>query len=522
MSSNPLRSGGSDLPPPPIWSAPTLRLEKITKSFPGVRVLDGVSIDVHEGEVHALMGENGAGKSTLMKILMGLHRPDSGSILLNGEAVAITSPREALDRGVAMIHQELNPVLDLTVAENIYLGRELRTRLGLFDVRRMRAESNELLHRLQISISVDALMRSLSVAQMQLVEIAKAIAVDSRVIVMDEPTSAITESDVHTLFEHIERLRASGVAIVYISHKMDEIFKIADTISVLRDGELIRTAPAHDYDKTTLISLMVGRTLADAFPKRDVLIGEPVLEVDHWASPPSVSDISISLRRGEILGIGGLVGAGRTEFVESIFGIRRGSGDGSVRMHGHPVTIRHPGDAIRLGIALVTEDRKSTGLNVEGSVAENITLVALSKLFPRGLVQKKRESSIADDFIRQLRIKTPGRDQTVSRLSGGNQQKVVLAKWLLTDPEIIIFDDPTRGIDIGAKYDIYTLIGDLVENGRSVILISSEMGELMGLSDRIHVIAEGRLTGTLNRPEFSQERILELASQSGDSRDDHR
>jgi ABC-type sugar transport system ATPase subunit len=517
MSLTPPRSDGGPAAAERAAGAPVLRLEGITKSFPGVKVLDGVSLDVHRGEVHALMGENGAGKSTLMKILMGIHQPDAGSIVLDGSPVVVGSPRDALDRGVAMIHQELNPVLDLSVAENIHLGRELRTRAGLFDARRMRAETTALLNRLEIPLRADALMRSLSVAQMQLVEIAKAIATDSAVIVMDEPTSAITESDVHILFGHIDRLRASGVAVIYISHKMDEIFRIADTISVLRDGELVRTAPTRDYDEPTLISLMVGRTLADAFPKRDVTIGEPVLEVDHWSSPPVVRDVSISLRRGEVLGIGGLIGAGRTEFVESLFGITAGSGEGPIRVHGRPAKIRHPRDAIRLGIALVTEDRKSTGLNLEGSVAENVTLVSLASLFPRGILQKRKEASIADDFIRRLRIKTPGRDQIVSRLSGGNQQKVVLAKWLLTEPKIIIFDDPTRGIDIGAKHDIYTLIGDLVESGRSVILISSEMGELMGLSDRIHVFAEGRLVGTLNRPEFSQERILELASQFGET-----
>jgi ABC-type sugar transport system ATPase subunit len=521
MSSPPPRSDPARPSVPAQAGQAVLRFEGITKSFPGVRVLDGVSLDVHRGEVHALMGENGAGKSTLMKILMGIHRADAGSILLDGVPVVVTSPRDALDRGVAMIHQELNPVLDLSVAENIHLGRELRTRAGLFDARRMRSETTALLKRLDIPIRADSLMRTLSVAQMQLIEIAKAIATESSVIVMDEPTSAITESDVHTLFGHIERLRTSGVAIVYISHKMDEIFRIADTISVLRDGELIRTAPVSDFNEPTLISLMVGRTLADAFPKREVSIGEPVLEVDHWSSPPVVSDVSISLRRGEVLGIGGLIGAGRTEFVESLFGITSGSGKGPIRFEGRPVTIRHPQDAIRLGIALITEDRKSTGLNLEGTVSENVTLVSLSTLFPRGILQKRKEATIADDFIRRLRIKTPNRDQLVSRLSGGNQQKVVLAKWLLTEPKIIIFDDPTRGIDIGAKHDIYTLIGDLVEAGRSVILISSEMGELMGLSDRIHVFAEGRLAGTLDRPEFSQERILELASQFGEDRDDN-
>lgn len=506
---------GSTRPVQPNAQEPVLRLAHISKSFPGVRVLDDVSIDVRRGEVHALMGENGAGKSTLMKILMGIHQPDSGTVDVDGKRVDIASPRQALDLGISMIHQELNPVLDLPVYENIYLGRELRTRTGLADARRMRAETTALLSRLEIPVAANRPMRSLSVAQMQLVEIAKAISVESKVVIMDEPTSAITEADVDILFRHIERLRDGGVAVIYISHKMDEIFRISDSISVLRDGALIRTDAVSAFDERTLIALMVGRSLDDAFPKREVEIGETVLSVTGWSSPPAVSDISIELRSGEVLGIGGLVGAGRSEFVESLFGIRHGSGTKPTLLHGKPVVFRHPKDAIKRRIALVTEDRKGSGLNLAGSVAENISLVALSKLFPSGLVRRPVEARIADDFIERLKIKTPNRNQLLARLSGGNQQKVVLAKWLLTEPEIIIFDDPTRGIDIGAKYDIYHLIGDLVEAGRSVILISSEMGELMGLSDRIHVIAEGRLTGTLDRPEFSQERILELASRFG-------
>lgn len=499
-----------------------LELENISKSFPGVRVLDDVSVAVHAGEVHSLMGENGAGKSTLMKILMGIYKPDAGTITINGEAVVVDGPRDALDRGVAMIHQELNPVLDQTVYENIYLGREIRGFAGLYDATRMRAQTDELLQRLGIAIDANRIMRTLSVAQMQLVEIAKAIALESRVIIMDEPTSAITESDVEVLFHHIAQLRSSGVGIIYISHKMDEIFRISDTISVLRDGKLIRTDKVSAYDESTLISLMVGRELAESFPKREVEIGETVLEVSGWESPPLVRDVSLSLRRGEVLGLAGLVGAGRSEFVESLFGIRPGSGSAPVRINGKDVRIRRPKDAIAHGLALVTEDRKVTGLNLEGSVAENITIVNLAKLFPSGIVSGRTENRIADGYIEQLRIKTPRREQVVSRLSGGNQQKVVLAKWLLTQPQIIIFDEPTRGIDIGAKYDVYTLIGDLVAAGRSVILISSEMSELMGLSDRIHVLAEGRLTGTLDRPEFSQERILELASQFGNTTNEDR
>lgn len=498
-------------------SEPLLCLEGISKSFAGVKVLDDVSLEVHRGEVHALMGENGAGKSTLMKILMGIYQPDTGTITIDGETLSVANPREALDHGVAMIHQELNPVLDLPVYENIFLGRELRNPLGFYDARRMRAETTELLDRLGIVIASDRIMRTLSVAQMQLIEIAKAIALESKVIIMDEPTSAITETDVEVLFGHIDRLRESGVGIIYISHKMDEIFRISSTVSVLRDGVHIRTDAASELDEPTLISLMVGRKLDGNFPKREVEIGEPVLRVTGWSSPPVVKDVSIELHRGEVLGLGGLVGAGRSEFVESLFGIRPGSGTAPVEINGKEVSIHHPKDAIAHGLALVTEDRKVTGLNLAGSVQENITVVSLSKLFPAGIIKPRVEQRTAGDYISRLNIKPPRPSQLVSRLSGGNQQKVVLAKWLLTEPQIIIFDEPTRGIDIGAKYDIYTLIGDLAAAGRSIIVISSEMGELMGLSDRIHVIAEGRLTGTLNRAEFSQERILELASQFGSS-----
>lgn len=494
-----------------------LRLEEINKSFPGVRVLRDVTLELRPGEVHALMGENGAGKSTLMKILMGIYQPDGGRIFIEGEQVNISGPRDALDRGIAMIHQELNPVLDTPIYENIFLGRELRGAFGLADLKRMKAETGELFQRLEIPLAADRLMRTLSVAQMQLVEIAKAIALDSKVIIMDEPTSAITESDVDILFGHIDRLRDAGVAIIYISHKMDEIFRISDTISVLRDGELIRNGPAAELDEQTLIAAMVGRTLEQTFHKREVTIGEPVLEVRQWSSPPEVKEISLELRRGQVVGLGGLIGAGRSEFVESLFGVRQGSSPEPMTVNGKRVHIKRPSDAIRLGIALVTEDRKGSGLNLVGSVGENITLVALDKLFPKGLLRDRTEAKVADGYIEQLKIKTPNRRKQVSLLSGGNQQKVVLAKWLLMEPDIIILDEPTRGIDIGAKRDIYDLIGDLVENGKSVILISSEMTELMGLSDKIYVVAEGRLTGALDREDFSQERILELASRFGDN-----
>ena len=497
-------------------NAPSLEMIGIDKSFPGVRVLDNVSLDLYPGEVHALMGENGAGKSTLMKILMGIYTADRGTIKIAGEPVTISSPRQAIGHGIAMIHQELNPVLDTPVYENIFLGRELRSGGVFADRRTMEARTIELLESLHLSIPAGTLMRDLSVAQQQQqIEIAKAISQDARIIIMDEPTSAITEDDVGNLFEQIRGLTGDGVGIIYISHKMNEIFQVADRITVLRDGALIGTDSASALTEKKLITMMVGRELDDVFPKREVSLGRTVFEVQGWSAPPKVKDVSFTVRRGEILGIAGLVGAGRSELVESFFGARPHEG-GRILRNGEEVRIRTPSDAIALGAALITEDRKRTGLNLEGSVADNITLPSLGRLFSNGLISRGIESRIAGKYIDSLKIKTPSQRQLIATLSGGNQQKVVLAKWLETDPDLIILDDPTRGIDIGAKRDIYELIGTLVEQGKSIILISSEMGELMGLADRIMVLTEGRTTGVLERQDFSQEAIMELASRFED------
>lgn len=487
-----------------------LEMRGISKSFPGVTVLKDVDFTLRPGEVHALMGENGAGKSTLMKILMGIHAPDAGRILIDGAQERITDPSRAIALGIAMIHQELNPVLDMPVYENIFLGRELR-RGALADHSGMRRQTAALLDSMGIDIRPGALMRSLSVAQCQQVEIAKAISTGARIIIMDEPTSAITDDDVEGLFTQIASLTAKGVGIIYISHKMDEIFRIADRITVLRDGELIRTDDASELDEKALITAMVGRGLDDVFPKRQVPIGAPVLTVSDWAVDERIRGIDLEVRAGEILGIGGLVGAGRSELVESLFGMRPHR-SGRIEKDGRQITIRRPADAIGHGIALITEDRKRTGLNLEGSVAANIALPSLGRLFGDGLVRPRAESRLAEKHIARLGIRTPSAARRCATLSGGNQQKVVLAKWLETDPDVIVLDDPTRGIDIGAKRDIYELIGELVEQGKAVILISSEMGELLGLSDRVIVLAEGRMTGALEKSEFSQEAVMELAS----------
>lgn len=488
-----------------------LEMRGICKSFPGVKVLDGVTLQVAPGSVHALMGENGAGKSTLMKILMGIYTADAGDVFMNGKILSIHNPKEAMEHGIAMIHQELNPILDMQVFENIYVGRELH-KGPIVNRNGMIRETRELLKSLEIDISPTAYMRELSVAQCQLIEIVKAISISAKVIVMDEPTSAITDKEVSTLFKQIRRLQGQGVAIIYISHKMDEIFRICDTITVLRDGQMVGTHTASDIDNDDLIRMMVGRDITEVYPKLEVPIGDVVLHVDRLSYGNKVKNVSFSLRSGEVLGIAGLVGAGRSELVESIFGMREKDG-GEIQVHGKSVSIRSPKDAIANKIALITEDRKQTGLNLDGTVAENITLVHLSQLFSNGLIQRSREKVVSDKYIKELRIKTPSSSQLVGNLSGGNQQKVVLAKWLLSEPDIIILDEPTRGIDVGAKRDIYLLIGELVRQGKAVIVISSEIPEVMGLSDRIIVMAEGKLTGEISRNEFSQERIMTYAAQ---------
>ncbi|MDU0349806.1 sugar ABC transporter ATP-binding protein [Actinomyces sp. MRS3W] len=488
-----------------------LEARAIDKSFSGIKVLHAVSMDVRRGEVHALMGENGAGKSTLMRILIGILRSDGGQVRIDGKPVSINTPRQAMDHGIAMIHQELNPVLDMRVYENIYLGREPRTRLRLADHARMKRDAAELLEAMDVSVPADAYMRDLSIAQCQQVEIAKALSVNARVVIMDEPTSAITDDDAEHLFGQIRRMTADGVGVIYISHKMEEIFRIADRITVLRDGQHVTTGPAAEFDEPALIKAMVGRSIDDVFPKREVPLGEPALEIRDWNVPQRVQDVSFTLRHGEILGIGGLVGAGRSELVESLFGFGP-RGHGTVLRNGKTVQLRRPRDAMRQGIALITEDRKRTGLNLVGTILENVTLPSLGKLFARGLISPRKEKRAAGRYVDSLRVKAASLSQGVAELSGGNQQKVVLAKWMLTQPDVVILDEPTRGIDVGAKRDIYELIGGLVEQGKAVILISSEMGELIGLSDRILVLAEGRCTGTLQRSEFSQEAVMELAS----------
>lgn len=495
-----------------------LEMLDICKSFSGVKVLQDVNLRIKAGEVHALMGENGAGKSTLMKILMGIYRADSGAIKLKGNMVELAGPKEAIEKGLSMIHQELNPILDMEVAENIFLGRELTTAgfgpLKIADKKAMRRETEALFQEMNIPINARTTMRRLSVAEMQLVEIVKAISLNASIVIMDEPTSAITETEVDVLFDQIARLKAQGVAIIYISHKMDEIFKIADTITVLRDGTQAGSAPSAELDQDKLISMMVGREIKEVYPKEEVNIGETILEVKDLCRGHKVRQANFCLQRGEILGIAGLVGSGRSELVETIFGIAPAQ-KGSILIHGKEVQIRHPKEAIAHKMALITEDRKQTGLNLKASVEKNVSLVSLRKLAAAGVINEKKEAAAAERYIQSLKIKTNSRKTPVVSLSGGNQQKVVLAKWLLNEPDIIIFDEPTRGIDVGAKRDIYLLIGELAKQGKGIIVISSEMPEVMGISDRILVMSEGAIAGELQRDQFTQEAIMHLASVRG-------
>jgi ABC-type sugar transport system ATPase subunit len=489
-----------------------LEMRDISKSFAGNKVLHSVSFDLTAGEVHTLMGENGSGKSTLMKILMGIHPRDSGTITLFGENVVFANPAQALEHGIAMIHQELSPVLDMEISENVFAGREIRGASGfLVDIQKTREKTADLLDRFGIRLDPKTKMRKLSVGQCQLVEIIKAISRNAKIIIMDEPTSAITGDEVELLFEQIQNLRFRGVSIIYISHKMEEIFRVSDRITVLRDGECAGTKNASEFNTAALIKMMVGRELSEVFPKKHIAAGRPVLEIKGLSCKDKVRNISFDLHEGEILGIAGLMGSGRSELVETIFGLRKKSA-GQIKVKEKDVSIRRPGDAIKNGIALITEDRKQSGLNLRGSVGDNITIVFIKLLTKYGLLNRKNETRCAKEFSEKLRIKNAGINVPALSLSGGNQQKVVISKWLVGSPDIVIMDDPTRGIDVGAKRDIYLLMGELAEAKKAIIMISSEMPELIGLCDRIMVLSEGKMTRIFSGPEYSQEEIMWCAS----------
>lgn len=485
-----------------------IELKDIHKSFYGVEVLHGVNFVLRSGTVHALMGENGAGKSTLMKVIAGVHDADSGKILLDGKEVTIPSPAKARELGIAMIHQELATEPEMSVAENIYLGRE-PGRFGMVDYHQLYRQTGELLNNLGININPRSKMKQLRVADQQMVEIAKAISQNARVVIMDEPTSSITDKEVENLFKMIRGLKESGVGIIYISHKMDEIFRICDEMTILRDGTYIDTFKAADVDENTLIKSMVGRDLGVQFPKVEVPIGETVLEVQHLTRAGEYEDISFKLHKGEILSFAGLVGAGRTELMHSIFGITKPD-SGKILLNGKEVNFKSPREAIQNGIAYVTEDRKGEGLVLPMSVEKNITIASLKSFVKNGFLQKKKETEVVKDEVASLGIKVARTSLSVKSLSGGNQQKVVLAKWMIASPNILIFDEPTRGIDVGAKAEIYKIMCDYVSKGNAILMVSSEMPEAMGMSDRMIILSNHRCSGELSRNEFNQEAIAQM------------
>ena len=490
-----------------------LEMENITKEFPGVKALDQIQFKVKKGTVHGLMGENGAGKSTLMKILFGIYSADRGTVKYKGKELKLTGPKDALEQGISMIHQELSPVPYMTVAENIFLGREpVYGKTGFVNHKKLYDDTKELLQSLEIDIDPNTKMEDLSIANMQMVEIAMAVSYNADLIIMDEPTSAITDREVERLFAIIRSLKKKGVSIIYISHKMDEIFKICDEITVLRDGQYIATKTVDELDENTLIQMMVGREIKQVFRKEEAEIQDVVLSVKDLTREGKFEQVSFEVRRGEILGIAGLVGAGRTELIESIFGIEPPT-SGEIYLYGKKVEIKEPADAIRYRMGLLTEDRKLTGAFLPLSVKENMSILNLDRFSTAGYISSKKVNQACQQQIERLNIKTPSLDQLIMNLSGGNQQKVLLARWLMSEPDILILDEPTRGIDVGAKAEIHRLMSKLAQEGKAIIMISSEMPEILGMSDRIMVMHEGRKKGELMREEASQERILELAYQ---------
>ncbi|HAM62252.1 MAG: sugar ABC transporter ATP-binding protein [Firmicutes bacterium GWF2_51_9] len=495
-----------------------LEMNHISKSFPGVKALDDVSFHVRKGTVHALMGENGAGKSTLMKCLFGIYLPDDGEIILEGKKMDFHNPKDALNAGISMIHQELQPIPYRSIAENLWIGRYPMIKIAnipvMVDAKKMRDMSTDLLSRVRLNANPDTKLKDLSVSQIQSIEIAKAISYNAKIIIMDEPTSSLTQAEVTQLFEIINELRNQGVSIIYISHKMEEILRISDEVTIMRDGRYIGTYLSSELTMDLIITKMVGRELTNLYPPKNNVPGDVVFEVKNFTSPNprSFKDVSFDLRRGEILGIGGLVGAQRTELVEGIFGIRASS-FGEIKLHGKTLKINHPRDAIRKGISLLTEDRRGSGIFGVLSVRDNVSVASLDDYVDFHIKLNNRKlNALAEDNIRKLSIKTPSTKTKIQSLSGGNQQKVIISRWLARDPEIFILDEPTRGIDVGAKYEIYSIMVSLAKAGKSVIMISSEMPELLGMSDRILVMCEGKLSGIVEGKDANQEKIMELAT----------
>ncbi|MFM5592845.1 galactose/methyl galactoside ABC transporter ATP-binding protein MglA [Aeromonas veronii] len=490
-----------------------LEMIDVSKSFPGVKALDNVNLRVRPHSVHALMGENGAGKSTLLKCLFGIYEKDQGKIFFKGQEINFTSSKEALENGVSMVHQELNLVLQRTVMDNMWLGR-YPTKGWFIDHGKMYDDTKRIFDELDIDIDPKVKVATLSVSQMQMIEIAKAFSYDAKIVIMDEPTSSLTEKEVNHLFKIINKLKEKGCGIVYISHKMEEIFQLCDEITILRDGQWVATQPLKGMTMDQIIGMMVGRELTQRFPEKTNLPKEVILEIEHLTAKnqPSIQDVTFNLHKGEILGIAGLVGAKRTDIVETLFGIRDRS-QGSIKLHGKEVANHNAHEAIRNGFALVTEERRSTGIYSRLDIAFNSLIANMdSYKGSMGLLSDNKMKSDTQWVIDSMRVKTPTQQTQIGSLSGGNQQKVIIGRWLLTQPEILMLDEPTRGIDVGAKFEIYQLILELAKKDKGIIIISSEMPELLGITDRIMVMSNGRVAGIVNTKETDQSEILRLAS----------
>lgn len=494
-----------------------LEMRGISKSFPGVKALDGIHLKVRPGTVHALMGENGAGKSTLMKCLFGIYKMDEGEIYLDGQKMNIINPDDALHKGLAMVHQELQPIPERSIAENMYCGRYPMIGFGPFkmiDHKKMTSEASKWLADVKMTFNPKDKLGTLSISQMQSVEIAKAVSLDARVVILDEPTSSLTDNEVEALFRIIRDLRSRGVSLIYISHKMAEIREIADDITIMRDGTYVGTWEIKDISDQEIVKQMVGRELKNVYPPHDNAPGEPIMEVKNLSSiyPKSFKNVSFTLRKGEILGFGGLVGAQRTELMEAIFGMRHKAG-GEIFINGKKVSTVRPKDAIANGIGMITEDRRGTGILGCLSIADNVAISSLNQYLEAGFIlNNKKIEKLVEDNVAKLSIKTPSSKTLIQSLSGGNQQKVIISRWLANNPDILIMDEPTRGIDVGAKYEIYQIMIELAKQGKAIIMISSEMPELIGMSDRILVMCDGKITGEVSGEEATQENIMSLAT----------
>jgi ribose transport system ATP-binding protein len=484
-------------------------MKDIIKVFPGVKALDGVNLELHTGRVMALLGENGAGKSTLMKILSGVYKKDGGEIYYEGKLEDIKGPKDAQGKGIAIIHQELNLIPHLTIGENIFLGREPKTAFGNINWSKLYRECDELLKKLNVNRSSKELLGSLSLGQQQMIEIAKALSLNAKIIIMDEPTDALTDKETESLFEVINELKKDGKAIVYISHRLKEIFEICDDITVLRDGKYVGEAKVTDLTEDKIIEMMVGRKLTEQFPRTDIKIGDVVLEVKNLSNE-YVNNVSFNVKSGEILGIAGLMGCGRTELAKTIYGhIKKQSGE--IYINGNKIENKSAKDGLNNGIAYVSEDRKGDGLILGLSVKENMTISSLDKLISAGRIDKTKENKEVKDYIGKMNIKTPSQNQIIKNLSGGNQQKVAIGKALMTNPKVLILDEPTRGVDVGAKKEIYDLINEFKKEGKAVIMISSEMPEILGISDRVIVLSEGKISGEFDIKDATQENIMKSA-----------